>query len=91
MEEIERYYDSDLDDRIEEVANEMQAELDGITKRVHREYSKELAALDAERKVHKVRMGHDPGTGRGPSGHGSLTIVLAGGFNGRAYAIARSA
>jgi hypothetical protein len=55
-EEIERYHDDTLDDRIQEVTDELQEELDGITKKVHRKHAKALAALDAERKVHKATM-----------------------------------
>jgi ribosomal protein S27AE len=52
-EEIGRYYDDDLDDRIAAVAAEMQSELDRITRSVHRRYAKELAALAKERDVHE--------------------------------------
>jgi hypothetical protein len=56
VEEIERYYDGDLDERIQNVANEVQAGLDDITKRVHRKHAKTLAALDAERKALKATL-----------------------------------
>jgi hypothetical protein len=55
-EEIERYYDGDLDDRIDEVTNEIQEELDDITATVLKKHSKELKALDAERKAHAATM-----------------------------------
>jgi hypothetical protein len=56
VEEIERYYDGDLDDRIEAVTAEVQADLDDITKRIHRKHAKALAALDAEREVHAATL-----------------------------------
>jgi hypothetical protein len=54
--EITRYYDNDIDDRIDEVASEVQVELDDITRKVHRKHAKELAALDAERKAHMAAL-----------------------------------
>jgi hypothetical protein len=50
--EIARYYDGDLDDRIDAVTNEIQDELDDITKAVLKKHAKELKALDIERKAH---------------------------------------
>ena len=48
--EIGRYYDADLDDRISDVAGEVEAELDTINTKVRKRHAKELAALEAERK-----------------------------------------
>jgi hypothetical protein len=48
--EIERYYDDDLVGRIEEVAADVQAELDDINTKVRERYAKELRELQAERK-----------------------------------------
>jgi hypothetical protein len=52
-EEIDRYYDHDLDGRIADVAADMQADLDRISRDVHRRYAKELTALAKERDVHE--------------------------------------
>jgi predicted nucleic acid-binding Zn ribbon protein len=48
--EIGRYYDADLDDRISDVAGEVEAELDTINTMVRKRHAKELAALESERK-----------------------------------------
>jgi hypothetical protein len=48
--EILRYYDDTLDGRIEDVADEAQAELDEINDRVLKRHAKALKELEAERK-----------------------------------------
>ena len=48
--EIERYYDGDLDQEIEDIAAEAQDDLDRITAEVHRTYAKQIAALEKDRK-----------------------------------------
>jgi hypothetical protein len=50
LREIGRYHDPDLDDRISDVAGEVEAELDTINSRIRKRHAKELAALEAERK-----------------------------------------
>ena len=48
--EIERYYDDDLDGRIDDVVSDVQAELDDINAEVQRRHAKAIKALEAERK-----------------------------------------
>jgi hypothetical protein len=48
--EIARYYDADLDERINETIDEMRAELHQINTNVHKRHSRAIAALEIERK-----------------------------------------
>jgi hypothetical protein len=50
LREVGRYHDPDLDNRISDVAGEVEAELDGINTKVRKRHAKALAALEAERK-----------------------------------------
>jgi hypothetical protein len=49
--EIERYYDTSLDDQIADVATEIASELHDITRQVHKAHAEDIAKLKAERKT----------------------------------------
>ena len=62
--EIERYYDSDLDEKLSQAINSVQADLDLITRQVLARHADELKALardcetlnvEGEKKIEKVR------------------------------------
>jgi hypothetical protein len=48
--EINRYYDDELDDRISDVAGEVQSDLDEVNDEVHREHAEAIKELKAEHK-----------------------------------------
>jgi len=50
VEEIERYYDPELAERIEESAGDVRSELDEITGSVHASHAENIAKLESERK-----------------------------------------
>jgi hypothetical protein len=49
--EIERYYDTNLDEAVDDKANEIASELDDITQQVHEAHSEDIAKLRAEHKA----------------------------------------
>ena len=49
--EINRYYDEDLEGRIEDTATEVQAELDDINIKVRKRHAKAIKVLEAERET----------------------------------------
>jgi hypothetical protein len=46
--EVERYYDTDLDDRIAAIADAAERDLDRVTAKVHRRHAPDIALLKAE-------------------------------------------
>ena len=50
VEEIERYYDDTLDERIDDVVGEVQAELDDVNAEVKQQHAKAIKTLEIERK-----------------------------------------
>jgi hypothetical protein len=48
--EIERYYDGNLSQEIEDIAEDTQGDLDRITAEVRRRYAKDIAALEKDRE-----------------------------------------
>jgi len=49
--EIERYYDTSLNDEVADKAADVESELDDITAAVHEHHAEDIAQLEAERKV----------------------------------------
>jgi hypothetical protein len=49
--EIERYYDTDLDKAVADTADDIESDLDEITRQVHEAHAEDLAKLEAERKA----------------------------------------
>jgi predicted nucleic acid-binding Zn ribbon protein len=48
--EIDRYYDDDLEDRISTVADEVQSDLDDVNEKARERHAKAIATLEAEQK-----------------------------------------
>jgi hypothetical protein len=51
VKEVMRYYDDDLDARIDDIANDVQADLDAVNKTVHRRHAKAITALKTDHKA----------------------------------------